>query len=223
VRIRTILLFMRRVATKTSRKLAVATTCFLFAAGFAAPSEASVFTTSEFTVTTSPDVGLAAIGPGPILTVIEGSGPCGANGCDSLDLSFTVKNTTASTIQILFAGGAPSFVSGDPLDSFVTARFTNDCGAGLSLDAGASCTGVVHYFTAAADFDGNSGLNRSGFEVEDKNDRNINVNMSYQMTIVDPEPAPLPSALPLFVTVLGAFGLFGRRSRRKASLLGQGR
>ena len=141
------------VATKTSRKLAVAIISLLFAAGFAPQSGATVFITSDLTVTTS--LNLSATPPGPNLFVIEGSGPCGISGCESLDLSFTIKNISANPIELNFAGGAPSFVSGDPLDRFAGASFSNDCGA--SLTAGNSCTAVLHYFTNAADFNGDFG------------------------------------------------------------------
>ena len=200
------------VATKTSRKLAVAIISLLFAAGFAPQSGATVFITSDLTVTTS--LNLSATPPGPNLFVIEGSGPCGISGCESLDLSFTIKNISANPIELNFAGGAPSFVSGDPLDRFAGASFSNDCGA--SLTAGNSCTAVLHYFTNAADFNGDLGLNRSEFVIGD-NLETANVSMFYQMTIVDPNPTPLPAALPLFATGLGALGLLGWRRKRKAA------
>jgi hypothetical protein len=192
-----------------SRK-AVAIISLLFAAGFAPQSRATVFITSDLTVTTS--LNLSATPPGPNLIVIEGSGPCGISGCESLDLSFTIKNISANPIELNFAGGAPSFVSGDPLDRFAGAFFSNDCGA--SLVAGNSCTAVLHYLTNAADFNGDSGLNRSEFVIGD-NLETANVSMFYQITIVDPA-TPLPAALPLFVTGIGGLGLLGWRRKRKA-------
>jgi hypothetical protein len=35
------------------------------------------------------------------------------------------------------------------------------------------------------------------------------------MTVVDPNPVPLPAALPLFATGLGGLGLLGWRRKRK--------
>ena len=61
-----------------------------------------------------------------------------------------------------------------------------------------------------------SGLNRSEFVIGD-NLETANVSMFYQMTIVDPNPTPLPAALPLFATGLGALGLLGWRRKRKAA------
>ena len=42
-------------------------------------------------------------------------------GCDSLDLSFLITNTTANTLSFKVAGGGKVFVSGDSSDQFINA------------------------------------------------------------------------------------------------------
>ena len=45
------------------------------------------------------------------------------------------------------------------------------------------------------------------------------VSFTYGMLAITPEATPLPAALPLFATGLGALGLFGWRRKKKAAAL----
>jgi hypothetical protein len=161
--------------------------------------------------------------PGPNTSVTEGSGPCGTlisgpNGCDSLNVTYTITNTSANSLTFSTAGGAAFFVSGDPLDQFINSTGGDGTCGGFSgtIASGAACTLNVHYITTITpDFNGDSGLNGFANQIFDENNPDVHIQLWAQATIVDPTATPLPAALPLFATGLGGLGLLGWRRKRK--------
>jgi PEP-CTERM motif len=180
-------------------------------------SHADTFTASDFTVSTPPLANLVTV---------EGSGDCASWGglCDSLNLKFTITNTSAQPLTISFAGGAAAFSSGDPADNFANSVWDGAPGC-QSVAARASCTATFYYLTHPEPApDGNSGLNRSGVDIWDQNypnDPNAFVAFDYNMTVMDPAAAvpngvgavPEPSTWAMMI--VGFLGLGFMAYRRK--------
>jgi hypothetical protein len=206
-----------------ARKILAAFAGLLFAAMFAPQSRATTFTTSTFTV----DVTGIFLLDGSTsdlssLSFTEGSGQCVLGSCDSLRLSFKITNTTPSGTPFTFYHflvTPPTFMAGNPADNFIDFRSDNACIAGVN--PGGQCFFVMDFFTtdltmAAPDFDGSFAVNMAALGIRDEIFNGGRITISFETTVSDPVLTPLPAALPLFATGLGALGLLGWRRKRKA-------
>jgi hypothetical protein len=209
------------------RKILAAFAGLLFAAMFAPQSRATTFTTSTFTVDT-----FAFFGDGSSTTDLgslfatEGTTQCpGGGDCFTLQLAFKITNTTANPAFYTSSRAPPTFVAGDPSNNFTESAFDPFL-CMLPVGAGKSCVVFFNYsttdLTGISDFDGDFAVNSAKLTITSHNPvppSNVTLSIPFQMTDFDPV-TPLPAALPLFATGIGALGLLGWRRKRKAQANG---
>jgi hypothetical protein len=145
-------------------------------------------------------------------------------------LDYTLTNNTTSAITI--GGGGEGFVlvslhpfivtTGDASDgiSFGALDLFGTCG-GVSLAPGGTCIGHVNITVdnGAGETDADTGVTKifAEFTFSGLNTGELSTGGLFTtITVTDPAITPLPAALPLFGTGLGALGLLGWRRKRKA-------
>lgn len=184
------------------------------------PALANVFTTADFKVVT-PDLSN--------LVAVEGSGPCslywGNNQsvrCDSLNVTFTIINTSSSILSMAQSGGGPTFISGDSSD-YLTSSEGPDPACFSNLAVGGTCAITINYITSPISTQSNEnqdfGLSETGLTVQDQFSppwpaySSGNANMYYQLMVVDSAVEPGSLAL-MLVGVLAMVGIRGTWRKR---------